>query len=61
MILVISGGRQIFFASLFVSGREKRGSKKNKRKNVFFDKNDPNLADCKIFAFYFFLIFVPKK
>jgi hypothetical protein len=57
MILVILGGRQNCFASLSISGRKKRGYQKQKlAKNMFFEKNDSNLADCKIFAFCFFLI-----
>ena len=62
MILVISGGRQNSFESLSLSGRKKRGvKKKNKRKKVFFDKNNPNLADCKIFAFFFFFLIKQKN
>ena len=39
------------FSRVCLFPAEKRGGqKKNKPKNVFFDKNDPNLADCKIFA-----------
>ena len=56
MILVISGGRQNFFASLSVSGRKKRGgqNKKTSEKTCFLTKMTQIWPIVKFLHFVFF-------
>ena len=55
MILVISGGRQNFFASLSVSERKKRGSKKKtSEKTCFLTKMTQIWPIVKFLHFVFF-------
>ena len=55
MILVISGGRQNFFASFSVSGQKKRGSKKKtSEKTCFWTKMTQIWPIVKFLHFVFF-------
>ena len=54
MILGIVGGWHDLFCDRRLSCKKKKTVKKHQRKNVFFVKNDLNLADSKSFKICFF-------